>query len=725
MKSFLSRRFALGALLWGALWQAPVIAQDAPLNPPPSAAYAWRNVEINGGGFVSGVLFHPTQRGLIYARTDIGGAYRWNPQTRRWIPLTDQFGAAEWNFYGIESLAVDSTDANRLYAAVGTYTNDWAGNGAILRSMDRGDSWQRTDLPFKNGGNEPGRGMGERLIVDPKNPQTLFFGTRRNGLWKSGDFGAKWNKIATFPAPENENGIGISLLTFGPDNTLYAGVASDSANLYQSDDAGATWKTVAGAPQGMFPHHGVFASDGTFYLTYSNGPGPNDVTAGAVWKRDAAGDWTNITPDAGTGFGYAGLAVDAQHPQTLMVSSLDRWALGDDVLRSTDGGATWHSTKAHSTRDSSAAPYLNWGKPEAELGHWIGSVAIDPFDGGHALYVTGATIWGSDNAGAIDSDATSNWDVRAAGIEEVSVSKLISPPIGPHLISGMGDIGGFVHNDLTVSPPQGMMNNPRLSHNTGLDFAGQLPQIIVRSGDNRGAISLDSGANWTEFAAKPAENRDQGAIAISADATSVVWATSAEDAATGAAYSRDRGASWTQSEGLPAKAVVISDRVAPATFYSLDAKAKRLLVSTDGGAHFAARGAALGDGFSKVFASPQNTGDLWITGAAGLSHSQNGGQSWTKIASVTAAETLGFGQAAPNAQAPALFIVGTVGGVRAIFRSDDAGASWIRINDDAHQWGSVGQSITGDPRVFGRVFIATNGRGIIWGELAKRADGAR
>src|SRR5262245_57700459 len=129
----------------------PLILITALATARADEKYVWRNVPILGGGFVSGIVTHPAERDLIYARTDIGGAYRWDALGRRWIPLTDFCNGDTWNYTGIESLAVDPSDPNRVYVAAGTYTSDWAGKGAIFRSSDRGATWQKTDLPFKNG----------------------------------------------------------------------------------------------------------------------------------------------------------------------------------------------------------------------------------------------------------------------------------------------------------------------------------------------------------------------------------------------------------------------------------------------------------------------------------------------------------------------------------------------------------------------------------------------
>src|SRR2546428_5534862 len=97
------------------------------------------------------------------------------------------------------------------------------------------------------------------------------------------------------------------------------------------------------------------------------------------------------------------------------------------------------------------------------------AVAIDPFDSNHVLYGTGATIYGTHDISAMEADQPTHWVVEADGVEETAAICLLSPPAGAHLISGLGDICGFVHDDLTISPPQGMMSNPINPHTDGLD----------------------------------------------------------------------------------------------------------------------------------------------------------------------------------------------------------------------------------------------------------------
>src|SRR6185295_16416449 len=130
--------------------------------PDDGAGYAWRSVPFGAGGFVTGFLFHPRRRGLLYLRTDIGGAYRFDETSQSWTPLLDHLSKADADLMGVLSLAVDPNDPDRLYAACGLYLDERLRPGALLASADRGATWQLHELGLHIGGNSPGRGCGER-----------------------------------------------------------------------------------------------------------------------------------------------------------------------------------------------------------------------------------------------------------------------------------------------------------------------------------------------------------------------------------------------------------------------------------------------------------------------------------------------------------------------------------------------------------------------------------
>ncbi len=732
--------------------------------PPSTAAesYSWHNVQIGGGGFVPGIIFNPTQRDLVYARTDIGGAYRWDKATGSWTPLLDSVGWDHWGWTGAVSLATDPVDPNRVYVAGGTYTNSWdPGNGAILRSTDKGATWQSTPLPFKLGGNMPGRGMGERLAIDPNQAGILYLGAPSgNGLWKSTDHGATWAKVTAFPNPGTykqdpsdtsgylSDNQGIVWVTFdrrsgsagSATKTIYVGVADPQNTVYRSTDAGVTWQRVAGQPTGYIAHKGVLdTTTGYLYLATSDKGGPYDGSKGQVWRYDTAtGAWTDISPvpvsSSDDYFGFSGLSVDRQHPGTLMVTGYSSWWPDTMIWRSTDSGATW--TRAWDftsypnrsfryTMDVSSVPWLTFGAnpspPEVtpKLGWMTESLEIDPFDSGHMMFGTGATVYGTTDLTEWDAGRQFALKPMVKGLEETAVNDLVSPPTGDaHLLSALGDIGGFRHTDLTAVPKL-MYTAPNLTSTTSLDYAETNPSWMVRVGDtdttgvNRVGFSTDGGADWWQ-GSQPSGVTGGGTVAASSDGARFVWSP----AGTGVYYSVGFGTSWTASTGIPSGARVASDRVNPKKFYGYSGG--RFYVSVDGGATFTAAASGLPADPVRFKAVPGHEGDIWLAGGTsssyGLWRSTDSGTAFTKVSGVQEADTIGFGKAATGRTYPALYASAKIGGVRGIYRSDDTGATWVRVNDDAHQYGWTGATITGDPRVYGRVYVATNGRGIIYGD---------
>ena len=732
---------------------APLVAFSQTANVP-SQPYVWKNVKVVAGGFIPGIIFNTKKPGLVYCRTDIGSSYKWDSQAQRWLPLTDWCGDS--NLHGSESLATDPVDPNRLYIAQGMYSRDPA---AIMRSMDQGKTFQVIKVPFGMGGNENGRGVGERLAIDPNDNNILYFGSRHDGLWISKDTALTWNKVENFPVTgTNSSGgrrAGLSFVVFDPatgtpgkpTGTIYVGATDrGEAQLYQSTNASEAWQPVPGQPTNFVPIHAAFDTQGVLYLVYDSGVGPNGVRDGAVWKFNPKdGAWTNITPVTDTNRppgGYGGLGVDLQNPGTLVVASLNRQATNesDRIYRTTDGGATWKDISAKTRRDPSASPYLIWGRSEPSLGWWMAALAIDPFDSNHVCYATGATLWNTDDIHNADLDKETHWSVWAEGIEETAVMELASPPSGAHLISAFGDIGGFTHDDLNVSPKDGMHLHPLFTTTSSLDFAQKNPKIFIRGGSpvrdfpDRGPLSysLDGGHHWKPFSLGGTNTTSRrggggggsqgggvgtGPVILSADG-SVFMSTMGT-----VQISTNRGETWTPVQGLSRGVRPIADRANPAKFYALSIADGKIYRSTDGGATFTTNDVTgltvTNGGGMRLLAVPGREGDLWLYGHSLLYHFTDGGAVFKPMVNPPDITVLGFGKAARRKGYPALYIAGSYNGQQGVFHSDDTGATWVRINDDQHQWGNRFRCIAGDPRIYGRVYVGTDGRGILYGDVAK------
>jgi hypothetical protein len=540
--------------------------------------------------------------------------------------------------------------------------------------------------------------------------------------------------VTGFPATANASGQGVTFLV-AVGRAVYAGWGDgdgtvSAVNLYRTTD-GTAWTAVPAQPTGTsakVPIRAAYdARARELYVTYADAPGPNGQSTGSVHKLAVvSGTWTEVTPvvpggttaDGSTDtFGYGGVAVDARRAGTVVVSTNNRWAAVDTLYRTTDGGRTWTSLKDAAVFDVSETPFLKWGADQPKFGWWIQAVAVDPYDSKHVVYGTGATLYGT-------RDLT-HWAPQIRGLEETSVIQLISPPVGEaHLISASRDIGVMYHERLTASPSRGMATNPVFGSATGIAQAAGRPSYVVRTGwgDNgNGAYSGDGGRTWAPFAAQPSLAHDSpGPIATSADGSTLLWSFVHWDGTKYAAHrSADNGTTWSEVSSFPKGATPVADPADPTLFYAYDTDTGTLYASTDSGVSFTVRASGLpaGDSQFQLAAAPGRSGDLWLSVKwNGLYRSVDGGVSFAKVASCWASYTLGFGRPAPGADYPAVYQVGSTETITAVYRSDDEAKTWVRINDDQHQWGWTGQAIAGDPRVHGRVYLATNGRGIQYGE---------
>ena len=192
------------------------------------------------------------------------------------------------NATGVYEICIAPSAPLRLYMAF---------HGFVYRSDDRGSHWARTG--FANvamNANDDFRTAGQKMAIDPANPDVVYVGTSMNGVFVTTDGGATWSSVSDIPKSQPaKNGQfpghpGIAFdkssgVTAGRTRIVYA--SSYGNGLYQSSDAGASWRRLRGGPENVT--HGKVAIDGVYYAV------GDDFRR--VWRYQSD-VWTNITPTA-------------------------------------------------------------------------------------------------------------------------------------------------------------------------------------------------------------------------------------------------------------------------------------------------------------------------------------------------------------------------------------------------------------------------------------------
>ncbi|MBD2495567.1 hypothetical protein H6G75_14655 [Nostoc sp. FACHB-280] len=702
--------FSLLALATLALTTYPVhktIAQTvSPSTTVNTSGYIWKNVSIGGGGYVTGIYPHPTEQDLAYIRTDIGGFYRWDFSTKRWIPLTDFFGLNKSNYYGGEALAVDPKNAKVLYIAVGKYSGGWAGLGTILKSTDKGKTWRKLNIDLLMGGNEIKRSIGERLAVNPFDTQTIFFGSRVDGLWKSVNGGETWNKVRSFPGKPSAN-VGIAGILFSTQKSglMYANAYGDG--IYTSIDAGQTWSRIAGSPSQA--NRMVLDKKGGLYVTHTLGV-----------SKYVNGTWSNITPNKTTTIAFNAISINPKDSNHILISyeQASQSNNGAKVLESTNGGLTWQP-KRHIL--NSQVPW--WST--SYFGAATSAIEFDPKVSGRVWLTDWYGIWQTMNINAQEPV----WSNYETGHEQVVSFALASPPKGSQLLSGVADVDGFNHSQNLNAYPEGRLGGkigPWFQDTYSIAYSESDPLRMVRVGGNRwnntytGVTSTDGGQTWKQFASFP-RNTIPLRVAMSAIYPSLFVTITSEGQPI---RTTNGGVSWSGVVGLPngPKAPwywgqpLAADKVNGYSFYYY--QSGKFYRSINGGASFNLVNSSLpSEGWSTVKTVPGVNSEVWVSlNWQGLYRSTDGGTKFAKIPGVERAYLFAFGKPQQGSKIPALYLYGKISYMGdGIFRSLDMGKTWKNISDPLNPIGNEPNVMEASNQKFGLVFIGTNGKGIYYG----------
>jgi hypothetical protein len=703
-----------------------------------SSQYKWHQLKIGGGGYVTGIALSPI--GLKYIRTDVGGAYKLGPHdTWQQLITANAVPNPTQQDYNVESFAVSASNPQTLYLAVG---NDLSNQtGRILKSTNQGQSFTDSGQRWYMGGNASYRQGGERLAVDPKNDNVVYFGSRKDGLWVTTDGAKTWNQVTGVPVGSNTGDpAGDKFVVFDPNsgttngktNRIYVGVAG--LGIYVSNDAGSTWSNVISST--LIPFSAGVASDGTFYGGFDAASG-----AGMVDKYSpSTGTVTTISPS--TSAGDYEVAVDPFNAQRVIVASAG--VTNGNLWRTTNGGSSWDTLGTSVTSST-----ISWVTNTDESGYLSSAnIRFDPLVQDKLWFPEGLGLWYSTN----NTGSAINWNFYSQGIEETVTTDLIAPPGGAP-ISNIYDRQGFYHANVKSYPSQPLLDNAFWG-GTSLDYSGGHPASVVTvqvknnyypSLTGRGANSTDGGKTWKLFGSTPSNNVG-GNIAISAtDPNNLVWLPSTGNFGQGNApyYSTDGGQTWTQSTGITdskdthwlfwwgSKRALASDKVNN-TFYALtfstsSSPTGTFYSSTDGGKTFvqALNSPACeqnGDChvYGQIHAAPGFAGNVWSSaGKDGLWYTTDAGQTaWKKVSAVQQARAFGFGKPLAGSKYPAIYMYGEANDDTSfgIYRSSDEGATWTLIS--AAPLGIYDQVnvVTGDMNKAERVYVGFSGNGFAYGD---------
>ena len=556
----------------------------------------WDALRIGGGGFVSGIV---TGKKEMYARTDVGGAYRYNYEQERWEQLLGFINDADRGLLSVDAMAVDPTDDKTVYFLCGCayFSNE---KTVIFKTTDGGKTMKEIDVThlIKVMGNGDGRQCGESIAVDPDNPKVIYAGgdvtsdeNSVSALIKSTDGGETWapvegydklgmfDKTVKWPtwtdkiarctmagAYNNQNGVAAIAITGGK---VYVATSAAGTNVHVASVKDDKFSVLSkDLPTGNLPSRINVDANGDLLISYIAGLAFNGTAGGAYRFSPKTGTVTELLePTAGFGSVWA----DPANPDHMIAGTCGSWkdqewepwteehgpAWGDQYYRSFDGGKTWENFTPGKTKgweQPLISDYLQdggyaWIRDKAI--HWSGTVVTDPRNADRMFITSGNGVFIAENIWSTDENKLPTFTFHPDGIEEVVSLDFVSTPDGLDL-SAIGDYDGFIHE----SPDKvGLQYQPNMGSTSAIAVCPQDTNVWVRTaeGDTNNTASAfyttDRGKTWNGMT--PAFKGGKCAIAMLGKGKYRIF-NSAKDSGD-VSYSDDFGKTWNKCEGIPSQ----------------------------------------------------------------------------------------------------------------------------------------------------------------------------
>ncbi len=214
----------------------------------------------------------------------------------------------------------------------------------------------------------PFGGTARSLAIDPHKPEVVLAGGMNSLVFRSQDAGQNW-KLLDFPKRNLSEVTSLLVDPADSDHYLAGMISAEDGGLFESEDAGVTWKSVKSMTK-----FGVRA------LTVSASK-PSEFVAGTlrgVWLSENSGkDWKRISDKDNLEMqGITAVAVDTKNPDLIYAGTTHLpW-------KTTDRGKTWQSIHTGMIDDSD-----------------VFSIFVDPVNPSSVLASACSGIYSSETSG--------------------------------------------------------------------------------------------------------------------------------------------------------------------------------------------------------------------------------------------------------------------------------------------------------------------------------------
>ena len=136
----------------------------------------------------------------MVVRTDTYGAYIWNGTQWQQLVTATSMPAA----FTSQSTIVNMTD-NKAFTKSKSrqaihHILYMMYDGYVFQSTNKGTTWTQTSFAqVASGPNDNYRMDGQKMAIDPNNPNMVYVGTPQSGLFVTTNGGASWQSVSAVP----------------------------------------------------------------------------------------------------------------------------------------------------------------------------------------------------------------------------------------------------------------------------------------------------------------------------------------------------------------------------------------------------------------------------------------------------------------------------------------------------------------------------------------------